>query len=233
MKETKRRKSVIAALNRGSFVKIYASATREEFTLVYPGGQGCKRVRQSFADFNEAKAERDRVLVRFKNRDTLALSLTSRDNDSYLAAKEELAGLNLTVPAAVREYREARDLTQGKFTILEAVRYFASHGVADVPEKTAKEVLAEMLAAMEKDNPAGHFNRKNLRRYGRRFAEKFPGPVAKMRNLEIDAWLRTLDCSPKTRNHVAGAVGTLFTFARRCGYLPTDSDAGKTSPGQR
>ncbi len=226
-------------LSEGSaVVKIYTSPfvrggkTYTEHRLVYSCAG--ERVRLSFADLEEAKAESAKVLARINHGDVEATGFTSRERERYQAALDELAnhGLDASVPGAVREYCAAMKLASGRFTLSEAVKFYAANGIADLPNKTALEVLDEMLSAMETDNPGGHLNRRNLRRYCGAFAKKFTGPIALIRNVEIDAWLRSLavgdnPLGPKSRNHVAGAVTTLFGFARSAGYLPKNSDTGK------
>jgi hypothetical protein len=201
--------------------------TYTEHRLVYSCAG--ERVRLSFADLDAATCEAGKVLARINHGEVAATGFTGRERERYQAALDELAIAEITtsVPAAVREYCEAMKLAGGKFTLIEAVKFYTTHGAASVPEKTASEVLDEMLLAMERDNPEGHFNRRNLKRYGGRFAKQFPGKMAEMQNVKIDAWLRSLDCGAKSRNHVAGAVTTLFQFARKAGYLPANSEAGK------
>ena len=53
-----------------------------------------------------------------------------------------------------------------------------------------------------------------------RFSRDFQALLRDVRTQEMDAWLRSLKLSPRTRNNFRTVISSLFSFARDAGYLP-------------
>jgi hypothetical protein len=62
-----------------------------------------------------------------------------------------------------------------------------------------------------------------------RFAAKFPGEILDITSQEIDAWLRSLDVAPGTRNSMLRCIKVFFSFARSRNYLPEDRSTAADS----
>ena len=79
-------------------------AQHPQFVLSYYSG--AKRVLKKFADLTEAKEAANRALVSLANGDTEALKLTGRDQNIYLAARDELRRWNPDLPldTAIKEF---------------------------------------------------------------------------------------------------------------------------------
>lgn len=213
-------------LSEGSCsVRIYSSAQQKQgrtyqthFLTYFEGGE---RKRVGYAKLDDAKAQAELVLLRLINGETKASGMKAVDVQATALAIEELAPLGTTVLAAVREYRQAIEKLGGKGTLLEAVDHFVKNARPDLPVKKVPEVQAELLLAKKADGRA-HAYLRDLKLRTKRFSEAFKGPIAGIRTSDIETWLRGLGTGAKNRNNYATAVTTLFNFAKRAGYLPSD-----------
>ncbi len=203
--------------------KIYPSTRQkagrcyEQFNLVYSEA-GHRRIR-SFGSLADAKAEAEIVLTKLVNGQTQVLQLTNADRENYVLATQELAEMRLPLLTVVREFRAASALLRGKATVMEAARYYVHSAMVELPRKTVPEVAEELLAAKCKDGLSEAYLHPMKVRL-RRFSNSFPGQILDVSKISIESWLRSLEMAPRSRNNCAGAVTTLFRFARRCGYLP-------------
>jgi hypothetical protein len=83
------------------------------------------------------------------------------------------------------------------------------------------EVVTEMLLHREQDG-ASKVYMGQLKTTLHRFALRFPGEILDTTSQEIDAWLRSLDVAPGTRNSMLRCIKVFFSFARERNYLPED-----------
>ncbi|MGD0413105.1 MAG: hypothetical protein ABSC18_15550 [Verrucomicrobiota bacterium] len=213
---------------------------------------GSKRIRERRAAFQDALARADEIKVKLLNGEVATAALAGRDQQIYLAAVEHLKGLvevpldqvareyadatkmlsayGLTVAAAMHELDAAFKRLNGT-PLSTIVEFYDLHGSTIVAEKTAKEVLDEMLVALKKDG-VGDYHLRDLRLRLTFFCKSFPGKITAITTSQIDNWLRDLksrskeskgaDLKGKSRNNYRRSIVELFNFARRCRYLPAD-----------
>jgi len=85
-----------------------------------------------------------------------------------------------------------------------------------------RQVADELLEATAQDALSAR-HRKNLRlqlKEGFATDEHFASrPISEITTGELEAWLRALNVSPTTRNNYRTAIGGLFSFALRRGYV--------------
>ena len=93
-----------------------------------------------------------------------------------------------------------------------------------VRQVTIPQIVAEMLLHREQDG-ASKVYLGQLKTTLNRFAIRFPGEVMDATAQEIDAWLRSLDVAPGTRNSMLRCIKVFFSFARSRNYLPEDKSA--------
>lgn len=216
----------LSLIHEGVTAKIYTTNRRAkngqlytEHTLVYH--EAGRRTRRVFADLSDAKREAEVVLSKIANGQIAVLSLTTTDRENYVHAMEELEGTGVPLLAAVREYRAAHDLLGGKGTLNEAVRHFLAAGTPEIVVKPVGEVVAELLEA-KRDDGVSEVYLTDLELRLRRFAESFRRPIGEIPTRDIEDWLRGLSTGARNRNNFAAVITTLFSFAKRAGYLPRD-----------
>lgn len=220
-------------------VKIYPSETRGRplFTLVYRDTNNV-RVKKSFADRKEAKAEAYAAAAKIQNGQIDVLELNSRDRIAYQHAIAVLKPTGQSVDSVADQYAGAVKLLNGAGSVVEAARFFAKHHPAALPKKTVKETYGEFLEGRKSDGASIRYLHDIQSRLGR-LSKHFDGQLAEVTTRELENWIAGLSCGPVARNSVRALVITLFNFARQRGYLPknqpTEADAvaaAKEPPSQ-
>ena len=214
------------AIKAGSVtVKIYRTVNRGRpmFTASYHEAGG-RRLRQ-FADLADARREAKVIAEQLSAGQGAALELTGKDRDVYLFAVSKLKPLQVPLNVAVEEFVAAKKIG---VPLLAAAKFYHETHSAKLPEKTVSDVVAEFLAAKKADGRSIRYLqdcKARLERFSRDFREN----LKDVRTKELDAWLRGLKLSPRTRNNFRAAICSLFSFARDTGYLvkgkPTEAES--------
>lgn len=90
-----------------------------------------------------------------------------------------------------------------------------------MPDRTVKQVFEELLEAKRRDGASRAYVAPLKTCLGH-FARDFKCSIASVATSDIDAWLRGLKQSPRSRNNHRNAVVLLFNFAKTAGYLNRD-----------
>ncbi len=206
-------------------VKIYSSKQKKDgetyHTHCVTYSEAGDRVRKTFSNLEKAKAWGQTILIRLINGQTEIEGISPVDLQDMALAKRELADLNVSMTAAIREYRRASEQLKGKGTINDAVRYFLTHASPDLPKKSISELCKELCEGKTTDGLSKRYV-GDLRTRLAKFARAFDVEIAAIRTTEIESWLRRMGTGSQNRNNYANAVTTLFNFAKRAGYLPHD-----------
>ena len=199
-------------------VKIYNASTpeRERYTLAYYDGPE-RKIRQ-FADFAEARREAKDTADKLNAGRGAALELSGADRDTYLSAMRQLRPLDVPLNVAVAEYVKAK---QFNVPLVEAAKSYSESHNAKLPEKTVTEVYQEMLAAKRRDGASDAYLHDLKTRLGA-FSRDFKAQIADIQTSDLDAWLRKLNLSPRSRNNHRNVIVSLFNFAKAAGYLNRD-----------
>lgn len=123
--------------------------------------------------------------------------------------------------------QECADLLKphGK-TIREATARYLAHLEANERSCNAEQLVEERLKAKTADG-IGERHLHDLESRLAVFVEQFDGKmVAEITSAEIDAWLRSLDVGPRTRNHYRAATLQAFNFVVRSGYAVSNPATG-------
>lgn len=88
--------------------------------------------------------------------------------------------------------------------------------------------LVESYLLSKADKGLSYSHLAGLRHSLKRFAAMFVGPIDEIRREEVEAWLNTMQVSPRSSNNHLERVKSLFIFAKNEGYL-----AGPTTPVDR
>ena len=201
-------------------VPIYLSQSkgRTRYFLCYH--RDGKRMRQTFTDLAAAKKEAQFVAQRIQSGMQHVTDLKPHERDSFKAAEAMLQKTGIPLVAAVEDYLRARDLA-GTESLAAMAAEYGQHFKKVVRRVTIPQIVAEMLVHREQDG-ASKVYLGQLKTTLNRFAARFPGEVMDATSQEIDAWLRSLDVAPGTRNSMLRCIKVFFSFARGRNYLPED-----------
>src|SRR5437667_5587654 len=172
----------------------------------------------SFANERDARSKATEIATRLANREGEVLNLTSGDRVAYLRALEFLQPTGVSIELAAAQFAEAHQKLANR-SLSEAVSYFTPHNPTSLPRKTVAEIFKELLAAKTADGASAIYLRDLNFRLGKS-AQAFQCQIGSVTAVEINAFLRALECSGRSRNNFRLAIGTLFRFAEASGYLP-------------
>ena len=221
---------------QGPFLKVKAGSAvvpiyrteskgRVRYTLsFYRDG---RRVRKVFTDLDEARKEALFVAQRIQVGMQHVTDLKPHERDSFKAAEAMLQKSGIPLVAAVEDYLRARDLA-GTESLAAMASEYGQHFKKVVRRVTIPEIVAEMLLHRKQDG-ASKVYLGQLKTTLNRFATKFPGEVLDATSQEIDAWLRSLEVAPGTRNTMLRCIKVFFSFARSRNYLPEDRSTAADS----
>ena len=212
-------------------------ATVKIYRLVQKGGvttfsvdwrQDGQRNRQAFKEYSEARVKAEFIVQRLAANDAAALQLTGRDRERYLRAAELLKPYGIAIDTAADQYAQAVKAL-GSDLVLEAARECAKRHPRNMPQKTVREVVDELIAAKGKVNRSDRHVQDLKYRCGA-FADDFVnvqiqsiGPADVRRYLEGKK-TEGQDIAARTfKNHV-NSLTNLFEFAKARGYVPKDFD---------
>jgi integrase len=201
-----------------SRVKIYriVEPHRERFTLSYHEG-GQRKLKQ-FADEGAARSEAKNIAERLNAGQGGALELTGKDVDAYLFAMRKLRPLGIGLATAIEEFIDAKAVGA---PLLAAAQLYRKTHMEGLPSKTIAEIVEELFAAKKADGASKAYLAP-LRTCLDRFARDFNMNIGEVQTRDIDAWLRALKQSPRSRNNHRNGVVLLFNFAKAAGYLNRD-----------
>jgi integrase len=113
-------------------------------------------------------------------------------------------------------------------TLTDATDFLVAHLKASQRSITAAELVEQIIAGKKADGMSERYI-QDLRSRLPRFARKFDGQmVATITSAEIEAWLRSLQVGPTTRNNFRRTVVMMFNHAVARGYA-TSNPAAKTA----
>jgi integrase len=180
------------------------------------------RVRRSFSYLDEAKTEARNVAQKIMRGQAFANDLSPSEREELLAAQALLEPNGTPLLTAVREYAECAKLLNGG-SVLAAIKDYQKR-TADVRiGVTVPEAAAEFLAAKKQDGGSKRYL-VQLKSDITRFAAAFTGQILHIKSHEIDAWLRGIGKSARTRNSTLTSIRTFFSWAKSVSYLPKNQE---------
>ena len=212
-------------------------ATVKIYRLVQKGGvttfsvdwrQDGQRNREAFKDYSEAKIKADFVVQRLAALDAAALQLTGKDRERYLRAAEFLKPSGIAIDTAADRYAEAVKVL-GSDLVLEAARDYAKRHPRNMPQKTVREVVDELIEAKGRANRSDRHVQDLKSRCGA-FADAFVNvQIQSIGTADVRRYLEGKktegkDIAARTfKNHV-NSLTNLFEFAKARAYVPKDFD---------
>jgi integrase len=195
---------------------------QDHYTVIWHEAGLRKRIMRT--DWREAKTEAKTVADRLNSGRGAALELTGKDRDIYLFAVSKLKSLQVPLNVAVEEFVAAKKIG---VPLLAAAKFYHETHSTKFPDKGVSAVVAEFLAAKRADGRSVRYLQDCKARL-ERFSRDFKVSLRDVRTQELDAWLRGLKLSPRTRNNFRTVICSLFSFARDAGYLakgkPTEAE---------
>jgi integrase len=192
------------------------SGGRARYTISYY--RHGKRLRQVFPSLHAAKKEAMFVAQRIQSGMQHVTDLKPHERDLFLSARKLANEAGVPLIAALEDYLRARRMAGSESLAAMAAEYSKHFGKL-TRRATVPEVVAQLLEARKQDG-VGDRHLSQLRSVLNRFAAVHPGQILDITSTDIDAWLRSLNISPSSRNGMLRYVSLLFSFALERNYLP-------------
>jgi integrase len=220
-KRKKARGTVI--IGRGAAtVRIYPITRKDGYlqnTICWK--EGGRRRTRSFACMDEAKMVAQQISVRLVNGWSLGDEVTRRDIEILRHCENIVRPFGVELVAAVEEWVSARK-TAGKIPLADAVRFYQTNRTDLLPPKLVAEVAEEFVDSLRNRGvSAAYVSGANL--HVTAFAAKLGGEIGELTVADINRYLTGLThLGPVSRNTIRRNIITMFSFAKRQGYLHPD-----------
>ncbi len=201
-------------------VPIYRTESKGRVRYTLSFYRNGRRMRKMFSNIDEAKKEALFVAQRIQSGMQHVTDLKPHERDNYKAAEALLEKLEIPLYAAVEDYVRARNIAGDESLSVMAAEYNKMFGNS-VRRATVPEAVAELIKVRQQDGASVKYLGQ-LRTTLNRFAAKFACPIMEVSGPDVDAWLRSLDISPVTRNAMLRCIKVLFSFAKAQNYLPSE-----------
>jgi integrase len=201
-------------------VPIYRTESKGRVRYTLSFYRDGRRMRKMFSNIDEAKKEALFVAQRIQSGMQHVTDLKPHERDNYKAAEALLEKLGIPLYAAVEDYVRARNVAGDESLSVMAAEYKKMFGNI-VRRATVPEAVAELIKVREQDGASIKYLGQ-LRTTLNRFAIKFACPIIDVTGPDVDAWLRSLDISPVTRNAMLRCIKVLFSIAKAQNYLPSE-----------
>ena len=205
-----------------ALVRIYTinrSNGYSQFTLAWK--EAGRRRTRSFSDLNEAKLVGRQLVVRLTNIAEGGGEVSLRDVEMFQHCEAKTKEQGMTLSAAVDEWLAARSILRDA-SLIEAIRFFESNRRDFLPVKNLTEVADEFVRSRAASGMSLAYV-KSARQVTGKFVEAFQLPIGEITVQEIDRYFRDLKgVSPTTKNSRRRIIVTMFSFARKQGYLHPD-----------
>lgn len=219
-------------IKRGSVrVTIYSTPSKgyELYTLVYYAPDGSyKREYNSdlTAIVNRAKEALDDLK---EGRPTQAGALKASERTEFVRAKAETLKISAVTKSppppldvVARHYAESVKIL-GSDLVIEAAREYARRHPVKTPPKPVADVVAEFLDEKEKQGRSER-HLETLRSHCLRFGSAVSMNVGSVTAPDVEVFLDGMKVGARTRDNAANSIRTLFEFAKRKRYVPSDYD---------
>jgi len=201
-------------------VPIYRTESKGRVRYTLSFYRDGRRLRKIYNDLESAKKEALFVAQRIQSGMQHVTDLKPHERDTFKAAEALLEKLGIPLYAAVEDYVRARNVVGDESLSVIAAEYSKIFGNI-VRRATVPEVVAELIKIREQDGASVKYLGQ-LRTTLNRFAAKFTGPIMEITGPDVDAWLRSLQIAPVTRNSMLRCIKVLFSFAKAQNYLPRE-----------
>jgi integrase len=203
----------------GSEVKIYRIKNRNRTAYQVAHWLAGKRLLKNFAKFAAARAYADEQATLLNSGHHAVARMHENDREAFVTALRILKPLRVPLLDAVKSYAAAVSAMGAKGSLLDAAHEFSRRHPTKGPRRTVSAVVDEFYAAKKQDGVSAVYLR-TLRYHLNPLKERFRRPIGSVTASDLDAWLRGLGRTARTRRNALVSLTTLFRFARGLGYLP-------------
>lgn len=183
--------------------------------------EGGRRRTRCVSDYEEAELIAQQISIRLANGQGAGGEVTHRDIEIHRHCEELVKPFGVALVAVVEEWVAARKVA-ADVPISEAVSYYAVNGPDRFPERTTAEVAAEFIDSLTAKGVSSAYV-KGARSHLRRFAGKVSGRISEVTVADINQFLTGLkQLSPVSKNSLRRNIVTMFSFAKKQGYLHAD-----------
>ena len=222
IRKRKRRNSIVEIGTGLAVVRIYTINRTDgykQFTMAWK--EGGRRRTRCLASMEEAKMIAQQITVRLINGGTIASEATRRDIDLLRHCERIASEFGVTLAAAIDEWASARK-TAGHIAISDAVRFYAANRADLVAIRTIAQVAIEFIDSRQSIGVSDAYVR-SARLNLNKFTEKVRGNITDITTSEINRFLAGLiGLGPVSRNNIRRNLITMFSFAKKQGYLHPD-----------
>lgn len=224
MEPKKRRKARgTVIVGRGAAtVRIYPITRKDGYlqnTICWK--EGGRRRTRCFACMDEAKMVAQQISVRLTNGWSLGDEVTRRDIEILRHCEGLVRSFGVQLVAAVEEWVSARK-TAGTIPLADAVRFYQANRTDILPSRTVAEVAEEFIGSLRNRGVSAAYV-SSAKLHVTAFASKVGGELAEVTVADINRYLTGLThLGPVSRNTIRRNIITMFSFAKRQGYLHPD-----------
>lgn len=218
-------------IKKGSVaVTIYETPSKgyEHYTLVYYE-QGARK-REYGSDYTAIVNRAGEILDDLNDgRPTQAGALKATERTELVRAKFIVLKVSVVTKSppppldvVARHWAEAVKIL-GSDLVIEAAREYARRHPVKMPAKLVADVVTEFLDEKEKQGRSER-HRETLKSHCTRFGENVSGNIGGVTTSDVELFLDGLKVGARTRDNIANSIRTLFEFAKRKRYVPSDYD---------
>lgn len=222
IRKRKRRSSVVEIGTGPCRVKIYTVNRKDGYPMysLY-WKEGGQRKFRHLACQEEARLIAQQITVRLANGFDTGNEATKRNLEMLSHCENLAAGFGVTLTAAMDEWVSARR-TAGEIPIADAVRFYAANRADLVAIRTTVQVAAEFIASRQSTGVSDAYVR-SARLNLKKFTDHMRGNVTDITTADINRFLGSLEgLGPVSRNTIRRNLITMFSFAKKQGYLHPD-----------
>lgn len=223
MTSKKKRRNRIIEIGSGlSCVRIYTIQRKNGYpqhTLAWK--EGGRRRTKCYASMEEARMIAQQTMVRLTNVANTSVEVSMRDIEVFRHCEAKAGEMGVTLAAAVDEWIAARQVVGGK-SIIEAVRFYETNRRDFLPVKGVAAVASEFVRSRATAEMSQAYV-STAKSITDRFVKKFPMPIGEITVQMLDKFFREMPgVGSTTKNSNRRIIVTMFSFAKRQGYLHPD-----------
>jgi integrase len=186
----------------------------------YSGG---KRVQKRAPTLEKARAVAREAIRQITEGAGRALTTLSPDEvaDYMTAVRTLRQHPGATLASAISEWSEAKTLLKGASLMAAASSHLRELGRQKMPTIKVSDLVAEFYLAKERAGLSPRYVAQ-LKKMLPKFKDAFRCDVAGVTTDDIQGFLNRLKMSNRSRENYRCAIASLFSYAKRRGYLPRD-----------
>lgn len=223
MTRKRKRRSAVVEIGTGpARVRIYTINRKDgygQFTVAWK--EGGRRKTRCFACLDEAKMVAQQITVRLINGGSEADEATRRDIDLLRYCERTAKEFGVTLAAAIDEWASARR-TAGEVPLSDAVRFYRANRADLIAVRSNVQVAAEFVESLKRKGVSDIYVQSATNSL-KRFTDAVPRNIAEVTVADINRFLdRLKGLGPVSKNGIRRTLVTLFSFAKKQGYLHPD-----------